>query len=79
MKAWETSEGQRRLIAVNYAGTRGSRYVRLPFPDLGSRAVRLKDLMGPVSYDRDGSDRVSRGLYLDVPAWSYHVFEMAIP
>jgi hypothetical protein len=32
--------------------------------------------MGPASYDRDGSDLVSRGLYLDLPAWSYDVFEM---
>jgi hypothetical protein len=44
--------------------------------DLSGRAVRLKDLMGPASYDRDGSELVSHGLYLDVPAWSYHVFEM---
>ncbi len=40
-------------------------------------AVRLKDRMGPASYDRAGDDLVSRGLYLDVPAWSYHVFDMA--
>jgi hypothetical protein len=32
--------------------------------------------MGPASYDRDGDDLVSRGLYLDLPPWSYHVFEM---
>ena len=69
-------DGQRRLIAVNYAGNQGQCYVRLPFPDLAGRAVRLKDLMGPASYDRDGSDLVSRGLYLDVPPWSYHVFEV---
>jgi len=36
-------------------------------------AVRLKDLMGsPPSYDRDGSDLMSRGLYLDMLAWGYH-------
>ena len=35
--------------------------------------------MGPASYVREGGDLVSRGLYLDVPAWSYHVFEMATP
>ena len=77
--SWEAPDRQRRLIAVNYAGDPGQCYVRLPFPDLGGQAVRLKDLMGPASYDRDGSDLVSRGLYLDVPAWSYHVFEMATP
>ena len=31
---------------------------------------------GPASYDRDGSDLASRGLYLDLPPWGYHVFEV---
>jgi len=37
-----------------------------PFPDLSGRTVRLKDLMGPASYNRDGNDLVSRDLYLDI-------------
>ena len=52
-------------------------YVRLPFPELGGHAVRLKDLVGPASFDRDGDDLVSRGLYLDMAPWTYHVFEMS--
>jgi len=76
---WEAPDGQRRLIAVNYAGSQGQCCVRLPFPDLSGRAVRLKDLMGLASYDRDGRDLVSRGLYLDVPAWGYHAFELTTP
>jgi len=40
--------------------------------------VRFKDLMSPASYDRDGNDLVSKGLYLDVPPWGYHVFEMTV-
>ena len=73
--SWEAPDS-RRLIAVNYAGNQSQCYVRLPFPDLAGRAVRLKDLTGPASYDREGSDLVSRGLYLDLPPWGYHVFEM---
>jgi hypothetical protein len=38
--------------------------------------VRLGDLMGPARYDRDGGDLLSRGLYLDVPGWHYHGFEV---
>jgi hypothetical protein len=76
---WDGPDGQRRLITVNYAPNQGQCYVRLPVADLGGRTVRLKDLMGPASYDRDGSDLVSRGLYLDVPAWNYHVFEIGQP
>jgi hypothetical protein len=50
--------------------------VRLPFPELSGHKVRFKDLTGPATYDRDGSELVSRGLYLDLPAWGFHVFEV---
>jgi len=76
--SWEAQDGQRRLVAVNYAGARGQCYVRLPFPDLNGRTVLLKDTMGPASYDRGGDDLVSRGLYLDLSPWGYHVFEMTV-
>jgi hypothetical protein len=34
--------------------------------------------MGAASYDRDGSDLGSQGLYLDLPPWGYHVFDASI-
>jgi len=74
--SWEGQDSHRLIAAVNYAGNQSQCYVRLPFPDLAGRAVRLEDLTGPASYDREGSDLVSRGLYLDLPPWGYHVFEM---
>jgi len=27
-------------------------------------------------YQRGGSDLAAQGLYLDVPAWAYHVFDL---
>jgi hypothetical protein len=74
--SWQEGEGRRVLVAVNYAPTQGQCYVRLPSPELIGRAVRLKDLMGAASYNRTGDDLASRGLYLDMPAWGYHVFEL---
>jgi hypothetical protein len=74
--SWQDRDGQRRLIAVNYAGNQSQCYVRLLFPELTGHTVRLRDLTGPARYDRDGSDLVSRGLYLDLPPWGYHVFEV---
>jgi hypothetical protein len=73
---WVGTEGQGRLIAVNYAGNQSQCYVRLPIPALSGRTVRLRDLMGSTSFDRDGTDLVGRGLYLDMPPWGYHVFEI---
>jgi hypothetical protein len=74
--AWQGRQGERLLVAVNYAGNQGQCYVRLPFTGQANGAVRFRDLMGPASYERDGNDILSRGLYLDLPAWGYHVFEI---
>jgi hypothetical protein len=43
-----------------------------------ARTVQLKDLTSPAGYDRDGKDLASRGLYLDLPPWGYHVFALTI-
>ena len=69
-------EGERRLVAINYAANPSQCYVRLPLPELSGRAVRFKDLMSSASYDRGGSDVLSRGLYLDLRPWGYHVFDV---
>jgi Alpha amylase, catalytic domain len=76
--SWQAPDGARLLSAVNYSGHRSQCYVRLPFPELAGRRVRLEDLMGEDSYDRDGSEIASRGLYLDLPAWGRHVFETRV-
>jgi hypothetical protein len=54
----------------------GQCYVRLPFADLAGRRVRLEDLLSSARYEREGSDLVSRGLYLDLPPWGFHAFAM---
>ena len=73
--AWLGSNGRRLLVTVNYAPNQGQCYVRLPFDDLPGRTWRLRDLMGGAQYERDGDDLHSRGLYLDMPGWGYHVWE----
>ncbi|HEU4647792.1 MAG TPA: alpha-amylase family glycosyl hydrolase [Gemmatimonadales bacterium] len=74
--AWH--DDQHRLVAaVNYGETWAQGYVPMPFPDLDGRAWLLRDLVNAgVSYTRDGADLVRQGLYLDLPAWRAHVFEL---
>jgi len=74
--AWQNADGERLLVTVNYAPHQSQCYVRLPFSDLHGRQWRLHDLAGEASYDREGNDLESRGMYLDVPAWHCHVFEI---
>jgi Alpha amylase, catalytic domain len=74
--AWHAPENRRVVVAVNYAGSQGQCYIRLPFDDLFGHPVRLQDRMSSAVYDRNGDDLVLPGLYLDMPPWGYHVFEV---
>jgi hypothetical protein len=74
--AWESADARRLLVAVNYAGNQGQCRVRLPFGDLASRQIRLDDPMSGKHFERSGDDLVSTGLYVDLPPWGYHVFDV---
>ena len=74
--AWQEAEGERLLVAVNYAPNQSQCYVRLPLPDLDHGQWRLQDLMGDAAYDREGNDLASRGLFLDVAPWQACVFSV---
>ncbi len=74
--SWQGTDGQRILVVVNYADNQSQCYVRLPFMELSSRAVRLKDLTGSATYERDGNELASRGLYFDLQLWGFHVFHV---
>ena len=74
--SWQAAD-QRLLIAVNYGPTEGQCYIALPWHDLDRRMVVMQDLLTPSQrYERDGLDLRQRGLYLAMPAWGYHVFEI---
>jgi hypothetical protein len=76
--AWQDSNQERLLVAVNYAGNQSQCHVRLPFSDLTGHAIRFQDLMSSAAYEHKGDDLQSRGLYLDMPGWGYHVFQVSI-
>jgi hypothetical protein len=71
---WEGDENERLLVVVNLSPDQGQCYVRLPFEGLADHPVQLRDTMSAASYERDGRELLTTGLYLDVPAYGYHVF-----
>ena len=74
--AWAGDDGSRYLIVVNYAGNQGQCRLPLLFPEYRGKKVRLTDMMGREVYDRDGSEVVDLGLYIDHAPWQYNVFEL---
>jgi Alpha amylase, catalytic domain len=73
---WEA--GGARLLAVsNYGPGQAQGYVTFDWPDLaGGGPVVLVDLLGEARFERDGAALAAAGLYLDMPPWGRHVFEV---
>jgi hypothetical protein len=74
---WRGPEDRRILVTVNYAPSGGQCYVRLPFGELRGSSIRLRDRTSDAVYDRSGDDLLARGLYLDLPGFGYHVFDVS--
>jgi hypothetical protein len=74
--AWDGERGPRLLVTVNYGPTQGQCYVERPLGESRGQKVVLRDLLSPIGYERDSNELATRGLYLDMPAWGYHVFEV---
>lgn len=74
---WRGPNEQQRLVAVNYAPHQSQCRVRLPIQQPAGRTIRLRDLLSEASYDRLDHELLEPGLYLDLPAWGYHVFELS--
>jgi glycosidase len=75
--SWQ-KDGRRMLVAVNYGPQRAQCFIPIPYADLAGADVELRDRMRPaVAYERSGDELLQDGLYLDVPPWRHHVFEVA--
>jgi hypothetical protein len=74
--AWRGMDRTALIVVTNFAANQSQCYLRLPFDELKGRTTHLRDLMGTAAFDREGDDILFRGLYLDLPAWGYHVFEL---
>ena len=74
--AWQ-HQGERLLVAVNYAPNRSQCRVRLSFPNLAGGQWRLVDQLSNADYDRDGDELQSQGLFLDMSPWQAAVFTWA--
>jgi len=75
--SWQEPGGPPLIVVANYAPNQSQCYLPIPFDQIRGHTIRLQDLLGPEVYERDGDELTSRGLYLDMPPWGYHVFRLA--
>jgi hypothetical protein len=76
--AWENEPAPCLVGVVNYSAIQSQCYLRLPCEDLPGKLVNLVDLFSGQVYERAGDDLLNAGLYLELPAWGYHLFEVRI-
>ena len=65
----------RRLIVVNLSDQAVQGRVQLPWEDIRGVTWRLTDVLSDSSYDRDGDEMASSGLYVELGPWSYCFFQ----
>jgi len=64
------------LVAVNYAPHQAQCFVQLPGDLLKGTDIAFEDRLSDAKYTRSSHDLDARGLYLDVPKWHVHIFEL---
>jgi len=70
---WLNGE-ERYLIVVNLSDSRSQSMIHISWGDLGGRTWKLLDAISGTTYERDGNDLSSSGLYVDLEPWGYHLF-----
>jgi hypothetical protein len=73
--AWSwVKDEERYLIVVNLSDGPVQARVRLPWTDAGTGKWHLIDRLSSATYERDGDEMLSSGLYVELGPWNYHFF-----
>jgi hypothetical protein len=71
-------ENRFALVAVNLSAGPAQGRVRLPWSGLPDREVVLADVFSGARYTRRTGEMSAPGLFVDLPAWGFHLFEFGI-
>ena len=81
-RLWIGQHRQLRLSIANLTGEPAQAFIPLALPEFSGKTVRLEDQLDEIEYVRPGDDLLTRGLYVDLPAYGRHLFRVtreAIP
>ncbi len=74
--SWQGALDEKIVVGVNYSLFQSQCFVRLPFEEIGKGTWALHDMISGKTFEREGSNLHSRGLYLDETAWKIYVFSL---
>jgi len=69
-------QGSILIAVVNYADHQGQCYVQFPPREWLRGEIIFEDTLSDARYIRAAEDLTTQGLYLDMPAWGTHIFEV---
>lgn len=75
-RLWVGQHKQLRLSIANLTGEPAQGYIPLALPEFNGKTVRLEDQLDEIEYIRQGDDLLTRGLYVDLPAYGRHLFRV---
>jgi hypothetical protein len=74
--AWSwVKDDDRRLIVVNLSDYAVQARVQVPWSEVRGQIWRLADDLSNATYDRDGDEMLSPGLYVELESWGYNFFQ----
>ena len=76
-KGWQT-DNKAYLMCVNFAEYPSQGRVRLPMDWIGPNGLEMIDLHGGQAYSRPRAEQLTEGLFVDLPPWGLHLFEIAL-
>ena len=77
--AWSWTAGSDFfLIAVNLSDSPAQAEIKVARDDLAGKQWRLTDRISGVEFDRNGSEMLLPGLYVDLRPWNYHFLRFVV-
>ena len=75
--AWSwVKDDERYLIAANLSDYPAQARVQVEWAGAGDGNLRLTDALSGATYERDGAEMRSPGLYVDLKPWNYHFLQV---
>jgi hypothetical protein len=69
-------DNERYVIVVNLSDYPAQARVQVEWAGAGDGNLRLTDALSGATYERDGAEMRSPGLYVDLKPWNYHFFQV---
>ncbi len=75
--SWQDEAEHCSLVVVNYSPSQSQCYMELNLDLLPDENIRFADQFGAAPFEHTGAEVKARGLYLNLPPWGYHLFDVA--